>query len=341
MRLSAMGDILWTLPMLRRLQQAFPEAHITYFIGKPFRQLLDGFEGITVHPLSKPHSLQDYIKLKEELSSYDFDLLLCTQANLRVNLLYPLIKSKRKLGFDNQRGRDFHRIFVKEKIPFRKEHSLEAFLGFTDYLKISSSDINYKIQAQKQDIEDARELIPFKNFLVLHPRASSLQRSWKLESYSKLVKLIQKSMDIAIVLTGVKEDLEFTDKIQKQAPNFILNLCGKTTINQLKGVFSLAELIIAPDSGPIHLANALGKKVLGLYAALPTSYTGPYQQSHHCIDVYEKAVKKFLKIDPQRVSWRKRVHHANLMDLISVQEVFRKIENFIAQKTQEQTEPEA
>ena len=85
------------------------------------------------------------ICLRKMFKTLEFDVLICAQANLRINFLYPMINAKRKIGFDSVRGRDAHNLFVKETIPFKKEHSLEAFLGFSDFLGADSKEIRFDL----------------------------------------------------------------------------------------------------------------------------------------------------------------------------------------------------
>lgn len=325
MRTSALGDIIWTLPMLNRIREACPNAKIYYIVSNTFAALLDGIEGVELIKIDKPKKLTDYFKLQRVFRPYNFDILLCAQANLRINFIYPFIKAKRKIGFDEKRGRDLQKIFVNESIPFKKEHSVEAFLGFSDYLGIKSSQIQFNLPYTQEVIGQ----LPLDKFIVIHPKASSLQRTWPTKNYIELTNEIKKNYDLPVVLTGIPSDKDICNAIEKNSNANIVNLCGKTSLNGLKNVFLKASLVVAPDSGPAHMAAALNTPVIGLYTAVPPEYTGPFGQIENCINAYPRALNKYFHKTPDEVPWRFRVKEDDMMELIKVSEVFEKLSSIL------------
>lgn len=329
MRLSALGDIIWTLPLVHRLKEQFPNARIIYFTSKPFSSVVEDIDGIEFITLKKPRSFSDYREVIKEIRKYHFDLFLCTQANLRVNLLYPFIRAKRKIGFDSKRGRDGHYLFVPEQIPYKKEHALEAFLGFSKYLGFHSDIIRYDIPIPESFIH-WHENQSLGEYVCLHPKASHENRTWSLHSYIELVRKIVLKSNIKVILTGTNADVDFCEDIKQDvASDFVLNFAGKTNLKELSILFEKSLLVIAPDSGPIHLANAMGASVVGLYTSLPCDFTGPYGQSENCIDAYADALKKYHGKNENEVEWRTRVNESGMMDLISVDDVFLKINKLL------------
>ncbi len=327
LRLSALGDIIWTLPMLNELKKNYPNSKIVYFCSKPFSDVVEDISGVEFVIIRKPRSLKDYIQAIKKLREYNFDLFLCTQANLRVNILYPFIKSQRKIGFDSIRGRDEHRFFVPEQIPYKKEHALEAFLGFLDYLNLpfSKDKLEYNIPSTKSSTKWHQDQ-DFGDYICIHPCASHANRTWNVENYIELIKLLINNHSFKVVLTGTANDSDFTGKIKSNlVSDQVLDLAGRTGLKDLCVLFKNSSLVIAPDSGPIHLANAFDTKVLGLYVSLPSQFTGPYGQAQSCIDKYDQALIKYLKINPEKVSWRTRVNEVGMMSLISVKEVYQKV----------------
>ena len=321
MRTSALGDIIWTLPMLNRIRKALPKTKIYYITSNTFAPLLEGIEDVELIKIDKPKKLKDYFALQRVFAPYNFDILLCTQANLRINFIYPFIKAKRKIGFDSKRGRDLQKIFINESISFKKEHSVNAFLGFSDYLGINSNEINFNLPYQEEDVGQ----LPIGEFITIHPKASSLQRTWPTEYYIELTNKFKAQYNIPIVLTGIPSDKDICDRIEKESEANIINLCGKTSLNGLKNVFLKSNVVIAPDSGPAHMAAALNTPVIGLYTAVPPEYTGPFGQIENCINAYPRALEKYFHKTPNEVPWRFRVKEDDMMELISVDEVFQKL----------------
>ena len=324
-RLSALGDIVWTTPLLKSLKESFPHARITFFVGKGHACLFSGLDPINLVEMEKPRTLGDYRRLAKQLGAFQFDAFLCCQASLRINPLYFFVKAKRRIGWDSLRGRDGHRFFVSESIPFQKEHSVEAFLGFARMLKASRISKDPTLEEDPQSRSWRESELP-KKYLVYHHWASSEQRSLPLATAKKMLDWLKKKYQLPILLTGTQDDNE---RLSSLIAEGIVSYAGRTSLVQLQSLLAGAELFIGPDSGPIHLANAMGTKTLGLYAAVPATYTGPYGQVDRCIDVYPQAVEKFMGRSVEKVNWRTRVYADNLMDLIDFDRLTHKIEEIL------------
>jgi heptosyltransferase I len=106
----------------------------------------------------------------------------------------------------------------------------------------------------------------------------------------------------------------------------VVNLMGATSLPQLVAALARCRLLISPDTGAVHMANALGRPVVGLYAVAPASRTGPYSHTEYCVDVFEEGVRTLLGRDPATVPWSQRVHDPRAMGLISVAAVLEKIQ---------------
>ncbi len=329
MRTSALGDIIWTIPLIRCLQKHCPQAKLFLFVDKVFAPVVEDIENLEVIAIKKPRSLKDYFFLNRIFKPFKFDIFLCTQASLRINFLYPMIHANRKIGLDSKRGRDGHCFFVNERIPFHQEHSLEAFLGFARYLGIDDCEIRFDLPLLREDEEFAKKEISSEGMILIHPRASFEQRTWSADRYGDLINSLSKIYPQKIGLTGLSSDLPFIEKIISQCHLQPLNFAGRTNLKQLAALLKYADLLIAPDTGPIHLAQAHGTQTVGLYAAVSPEYTGPYQQSRNCVNAYPIAVEKFLRKDPGDVSWRTRVRADGIMDLISVDQVLEKVSSIL------------
>ena len=304
--------------MVSRLRQAYPKAKIIYITSEPFRPLLEQVKGVELVTLAKPRSIKEFLSLKKQLSPYSFDILLCTQLSLRANLIYPFIKAKRKIGFDKARSLDGHSFFISESIPARQEHMLEAFLGFTDYLGVKSKELDYGYK----EIGAPTSELPEK-YILLHPCGSSKVRTWSQQRYSQLIETLSEKYEGQIVLTGTPADADYVNGIVQTEK--VINLVGKSDLKELMAVMKEADCVIAPDSGPSHLASSLGVPVVGLYASLPPSFTGPYENQNNCVNAYEKALAKYASSVKKNQFPPQRIHQQGVMDLISVDEVVEKV----------------
>jgi heptosyltransferase I len=109
-------------------------------------------------------------------------------------------------------------------------------------------------------------------------------------------------------------------------------LSGKTTPKQLAALLSLVDVLIAPDTGSVHIARAMNTPVIGLYVVASLKLTGPYQRLEYCVDRYPQAVQKFLGKNPDELPWNTRVHHPDAMSLITVDDVMQHLEKVLRLK---------
>ncbi len=140
-RLSALGDVVAFVPLVRTLQHAFPNTKITWIISRPGYDLVEGMLGIDFVVIKKPKTLKDYFHFRKKMKNKQFDVLLATQTSFRANLLYPCIRASRKVGYDKQRAKDGHRWFVKESVAPGPVHKVDEFLKFADVLDVSQKKL--------------------------------------------------------------------------------------------------------------------------------------------------------------------------------------------------------
>ena len=118
-----------------------------------------------------------------------------------------------------------------------------------------------------------------------------------------------------------KEERAFGEAIAEQAHTTVNNLIGKSSLKQLQAVLGAAHVVIAPDTGPAHMAAATGVPVIGLYASSNPQRTGPYSSLKWTVDKYPQALKQFNQQDVASAAWGKRVRAADVMDIIEVNDV--------------------
>jgi heptosyltransferase I len=111
-----------------------------------------------------------------------------------------------------------------------------------------------------------------------------------------------------------------------------LDLVGKDTLKQLLALLGRATLVLSPDSGPTHMANAMGTPVLGLYACTDAERSGPYSDQRWCVNRYAEAAEKFLKLPAEHVRWGRRIEFPGVMDLVGVDEVIERFDAFVADR---------
>lgn len=323
-RLSALGDVVMMIPVMRTLRRALPDAEISWLISRPAYDIVAGLEGIEFIVIEKPHSLTDYLKLRQRFSGRRFDVCLAMQASLRVNLIYPFISAARKIGYDTHRARDAQGIFINERIDFRPQHLVDSFFAFIEAIGIHERQMDWHIPVSSDDKQWAEQYVkPGVPLLIVNPAASKSERNWPTERYIEVLQRLLQEQTIQVILTGgpAAQDREICAQIQQGLTATTLNLQGRTTPKQLAALLQRADCLLAPDTGPVHIASAVGTPVIGLYAVAPPELSAPYNDVAGVINAYPLACEQLLGKSSQDVEWGTRVHHEDAMRCITSDEV--------------------
>lgn len=335
-RFSALGDVVMVSAAVRALQRNLPDAAITWITSPLAYELLQGMEGIHFEVMDKPRSLADYHSFYRTFRQRHFDVVLAMQANLRINLLYPALHAPLKIGFDRKRAREGQWLFCNRRIPFHNTHLVDSFLSFIETLTDQPATATWELPVAKGDMDWAREQLQAlpRPWIAIHPHASKPERNWLPERYAGILTESVARWHCGIVLTGgnSRPELAQCDSLARLDPGHTLNVCGKTTPGRLAALLSQADILVAPDTGAVHIARAMGTPVIGLYAVVSSGLTGPYGQMEYCVDRYPQAVKMFLGKNSEQLPWNTRVHHADAMSLIEVGDVMQQLEIFFGQQ---------
>jgi heptosyltransferase I len=328
-RFSALGDVLLLVPAVRSLRRSFPTATITWITSPLAYALLQGLEGVQFEVYDKPRSLADYRAFYRAYSKRHFDVVLAMQANLRINLLYPALHAPIKIGFDRTRAREGQWLFCNRRIPFANTHLADSFLAFAAQLGADISSIEWNLPVAEAEQAWAQEKL--KNLphplIAIHPFASKTERNWLFERYAEVIRAAVTNWQAGFVISGgnAPAERDFCARLAAIAPARTVNLCGLSTPKQLAAILAQADVLVAPDTGPVHIARAMNTPVVGLYAVASPTLSGPYGAQEYVVNRYPDAVRKFLGKDPERVPWNTRVHHPDAMALIQTEEVLQQL----------------
>ena len=335
-RLSALGDVLMCVPLIRTLQAHYPKASLTWVISRPAYSLVEGMDGVEFLIIDKPNRLSDYWHFKKKIEGRKFDVLLATQASFRANLLYPLIRAKRKIGYDSLRAKDGHGWFVHETIGEGRDHTLEGFLRFADALGIEKKEVRWDLPISPGDYDWAHAHLPPCSgpLILVNPAASKAERSWLLDRYIKVIQYVQSRWNAEVVLIGGpgEHDHALGEGIAKVVT--VTNLIGKTKPKQLLAVISQADVLLCPDTGPSHMGVAVGTPVVALHAVTSAEVSGPYTYRHLAVDCYPMAVGQILKKTEDTNIWGTHAHGAETMALISVEAVTSQLDRVLSEVRQ-------
>jgi heptosyltransferase I len=329
-RLSALGDVCLAVPLVRTLQHAFPDAQITWVTTAPMLQLLEGLDGVEFVIAEKASHPFAYVAFYRRMRRRTFDVLLGAQASFRAHFLYPLVRAGRKIGFAKSEARDAHYFFVNEHVRGRREHLLDSFLAFAEALGATKRIVEWRLPVGPSDHAFAEKRLGSDPWVALNPMASKPERNWLPERYAAVIDACICRWDTNVVLTGgpsLKEREFGRDVLRRTAkPERVLDLIGQTTPKQLAALLGRTKALVAPDTGPVHIATAMGTPVVGLYAVARPELTGAYNSQHLVVNRFPEAVRTVLGKEAGEVSWKTRVKSPRAMELITVADVVTKLE---------------
>lgn len=332
LRLSALGDATHTLPVVRAVQDRWPDTRITWIIGKLERRLLSGVDGVEFIEFDKRGGWASLRELRAALRGRRFDALLHMQVSARANLLSRLVRAPIRLGWNRARSRDFHHWFTNCKVdavPF--QHQVQGFLEFPRALGLAVEHPRWDLPVADAAREWAMRQLPGDHpTLLISPCSSHRLRNWRPEYYAEVADHAA-ALGLRVVLSGGPNDLEreVAGAIESAMRNACLNLVGKDTLEQSKAMLERATLVLSPDSGPVHIASALGSPVLGLYAATWSHRSGPYNSLDLCVDRYEEAARKYRGRPAAELRWGHRIEEPGVMDLVQPADVVRRLQEFL------------
>lgn len=335
LRLSAIGDICHTLPVIRTIQAYWPQTKITWIIGKAEYNLLKGVSEVNFIIFDKKRGIKEYLKLYSSLKHLHFDVLLHMQMSLRASLASLMVKSKVKIGFDRQRAKDGQWLFTNNKIkPLSQQHVMDSLFGFSDYLGIENHKSIWNIPIPEDAHKSSKELLGnISKYIVISPCSSKEYRNWNTQGYAAIADYIKEKYSYDIVLTGGHSDIEkdYAVQIFNACSHKPLNLIGKTNLKELLSIIEGATFIISPDSGPAHMSTAMNTPVIGLYATTNPDRARPYLSSDWVVNRYPDAIDKKFKNQVNSVPWGTRVRDKWAMNLITIDDVTQIIDKFMKQ----------
>ncbi|MDH4273433.1 MAG: glycosyltransferase family 9 protein [Gammaproteobacteria bacterium] len=335
-RLSALGDVCLALPAIRAIQLRWPQAKLTWIIGKAEYALVGDIPDIEFIVFDKKAGIRAYVSLSKMLRKRRFDVLLHMQTALRASLVSSLVRAAIRLGFDQARAKELQWVFTNQHIePHPRQHAADMYMAFAHALDSHESTLRWDIPVPVAANEFVRKHLPGSD-PVLAINVSSgpsrrVHRNWYPERFAAVADYAQKVLGFTVVLCGgtSQEERAFAAKLVENMETPPMNLVGKTDLKQLLALLQRANVLITSDSGPAHMATAVHTPVIGLYAATNPYQTGPCQSLAWVVNRYPQAVLREYGKPVEVLPWGIRVHDRDAMHLIELDDVIAMLSKFV------------
>ncbi|OGP88123.1 MAG: hypothetical protein A2031_03170, partial [Deltaproteobacteria bacterium RBG_19FT_COMBO_43_11] len=279
-KLSAIGDVIHTLPSLSALRRLYPDAHITWVVEEAAADL------IVNHPLLDEALIfrrkswlknvkagqfrstwRDVRSFLKQLRKRRYDLVIDFHGLFKSSIVVFFSKGKRKLGYDS--WQELSGLFLNEKIPEdMNKHAVERYLDFPRYLGAKVENTEFILPAGADaEIKTQRLLAKYKledkKIIAVNPVAYWETKLWDNEKFTRLADLIHRKLQLKVVFTGSEK--ESIGNITSAMSTEGINLGGETSLLELAYLYKKARMVITTDSGPMHVAAAVGVPVIALF----------------------------------------------------------------------------
>ena len=293
--------MIHTLPSLWSLHAHFPEAQITWLVEESAADLLIGHPAVNRVLVSYRktwlrdlrsgrvfHALTGFAGFIRELRDTRYDLVIDFQGLLKSALWVLLSRGVRKAGFgEGMEHAEYSYLALNERIPAvdMNQHAIDRSLLLLKGIGVPAADVRYGVAISAQHESEALMLLRAcgiqgeDRMVAINPMARWPTKLWDAESFAALADRLE-GEGIRVVFTGGPSDGPALDEISRLMTGRNRRLDGKTSLNQLAALYRRAQVVVTTDSGPMHLAAAVGTPVVALFGPTAPWRTGPYGPNH-------------------------------------------------------------
>lgn len=331
LRLSAIGDCINAVAAVRLIQHYYPEADITWIIGRASANLLSPLlPEVTFIPYEKG-GIPGVLSLRKKLRGQKFDILLMMQYAFSASMASLAVTAEKKIGFDKERSRDLQWLFCTGRIKNSgKRHVVDAFADFAQVVipqEISEKPF-WNLHIPEYLTEKARKLLfsEERKVCFLNPCTSKESKDWDWDCCCEIIAYLYSKGLEPVLLGGRSTREKNCETYLRQKYPELKSLAGRTSLVECMACISLGFMVISADTAAVHMANALGVPVIGLYATHDPRRVGPYLDKSWCVSVYEDLVRQEYHTSSDELPWRTRVHLPGAMKKITPDMIKNKID---------------
>jgi lipopolysaccharide heptosyltransferase I len=281
---SAIGDVVHALPVLNLLRRRWPDATIDWLVTPACAGLLEGHPQLDEPVLfnrrrfgkgwHNPRAAWDLLKWTLQLRRRRYDLVIDLQGLFRSGWIGWTTGAPRRVGFADARELGWLFYTDRVRLDSLECHAVDRYLKIARSLGCGAEPVEFQFATTDADRQAvAQRLGGVERFAVVLPGTNWQTKRWPIEHFAALVEPLQRQFGLQTVVAGGPGDAELAAKIPGA-----LNLAGQTSLRQLTALLERADLVIANDSGPMHIAAALGRPLVTLFGPTNPTRTGPFNR---------------------------------------------------------------
>lgn len=326
-RLSALGDIIHALPVANILRREYPGSKISWIVDTRYQEILEGNPDIDeIIPIDTRRwkggiagigvFLRDIRDLSKKLSQGRFSLALDLQGLIKSGIFTAMTRASKRVGFDRANCRESLNTFFTDTHVTPKEedtHIIDKNLRFLRELEINTKDWEWRIpvkQEHERQVEGYFAGLKIKDnppVVGINPGAAWQTKRWGAERYSQLADRLIRELGVTVIWTWGPGEKPLVDDI-RQRMKTKSHVAPPTTVLELAALTGRFDLFIGGDTGPLHLAVAVGVRTVSIYGPTDPARNGPYGQGHSvlyheldCSGCHKRTCNNFRCLDPINV----------------------------------------
>lgn len=292
-RLSAIGDCILTMPVACAIRDAFPNAHIAWMtqgVGATFLHNHPAVDEVIKVPKGWLKSPREVLKLRKQLRQRKFDWTIDAQSLTKSAMGGWLSGCKRRIGFSRGQGRELAPLLNNIRVERTADHVVDAYMQLLTPLGIHTPQAEFSFPRDadaEQFISDYLLSAGVREpFVVLNPGAGWPSKVWPAERYAEVAKYIGTEFNLpSVVVWAGDEEKQWAELISEQSDGHC-TLAPSTSLPQLAALLRKGCLFVGSDTGPLHMATAVGTACVGMYGPTMPSDCGPYGQQHVSVQAF-------------------------------------------------------
>ena len=320
--LAAVGDAVHVLPVLNALKRARPSSRVTWVLQPGLVPFVTGHEAVDeLIAFERARGWRGFADVRRRLRGRTFDAVLLMQPYLKAGLVASFARSPYKLGFDRARARDASWLFTNRSLPPRPvQHMQDQYLEFLDALAVPRGPLEWRLGPWERERAWQRELLarfdrPIASIVV---GTSKPEKDWPAERWAEVADRLWAEHGLQPVLVGGRSprELEAERMIMARARHAPHSALG-SGLRPLVSILDGSALVLSPDTGPLHVAVALGRPSIALMGYTNPKRVGPYRRFHDLL------IDRFG--DPGEDYPASARHRTGRMERITVDDVMEKV----------------
>ena len=287
-RLSAIGDVIHSLPVVCALRDHYPQATIGWVVEGRAGDLLEGHPAINhLHRVPRKwlKSLSAVRELRNSLKMVRYDLTIDTQGLTKSAIAARLSGAFRRIGFAAPAGRELSSWFNNELMLPSSRHVIDRNLELLKHLGIYQPPVKYRLPESPETLgkvtKALRELnlLP-EHYMVINPGAGWPSKLWPTDRFAEVAKYVGAAYKLpSLVVWAGEEERKMAEQIVAGSGGHA-RMAPATSLTELSGILRRARIMVAADTGPLHLSVAVGTPSVGLFGPMPVDRNGPYGPKH-------------------------------------------------------------